>query len=83
MLSHVFTLLAAKVSTLPIRLVPPVPNVNFMGRVEVQYNNTWGTICDDAFESDEADAVCRSLNFTEALCHVREAGMGQGSGVPV
>ena len=51
-----------------------------MGRVEVLYNNTWGTVCDDAFSSTEANLVCQTLNFTRALCHVREAGLGHGEG---
>ena len=45
------------------------------------YNNTWGTVCDDNFGSIEADVVCQSLNFSEALCHVRESGLGRGEGL--
>lgn len=26
------------------------------GRVEIFYNNTWGTICDDDFDMEEAKA---------------------------
>ena len=69
-----------KTPTLPIRLFPPAPRIDFMGRVEVFYNNSWGTICDDAFGIPEANVICQSLNFSSALCHVREAGLGRGSG---
>lgn len=72
---------AGKVSTLPTRLIPPAPELDFMGRVEVLYNNSWGTICDDAFDSFDASVVCQSLNFSTALCHVREAGFGEGVGM--
>lgn len=51
-----------------------------MGRVEVFYNNTWGTVCDDAFGTFEANVICLSLNFMRAVCYVREAGFGQGTG---
>ncbi len=70
-------------SVLPTRLIPPAPGIDFMGRVEVYYNNSWGTVCDDGFDVFDANVVCRSLNFSSALCHVREAGLGQGKGMHI
>lgn len=36
----------------------------FQGRLEVNINNTWGTVCDDAFGTPEAVVVCKQLHFS-------------------
>lgn len=47
---------------MPVRLVGG--STKYEGRLEVYYNKTWGTVCDDTLNKQLADVVCRSLGLT-------------------
>ncbi|XP_078062389.1 scavenger receptor cysteine-rich domain-containing group B protein-like, partial [Mustelus asterias] len=50
------------------------------GRVEVQNNGTWGTVCDDGWGLTEATVVCKHLGCGQALTAVNSSAFGLKKG---
>ncbi|XP_069488613.1 lysyl oxidase homolog 3 isoform X2 [Ambystoma mexicanum] len=70
---------AGQVPKLKFRLAG-YPRKHNEGRIEVFYNEEWGTICDDDFTLENANVLCRQLGFVSATGWAHSAKYGKGVG---
>ena len=48
--------------------------------MEVYHNGEWGTVCDDGWDWNNAQVVCKELDLGYAVAAPHDAIYGQGSG---
>ena len=61
MLFSLINLLPFSANAVGVRLVGGIQPSS--GRVEVNFNGVWGTVCEDYFDTNAAGVVCHMLGY--------------------
>ena len=51
------------------------------GTVQVLYNGTWGSVCDNNWDILDARVVCHQLGYVDAISATRHSRFGISSGI--
>ena len=63
-----------------VLLIRLVNGSDFEGNVQVYYDHTWGSVCDDYWDILDARVVCHQLGFADAVAATRYAHFAINSG---
>ena len=48
--------------------------------MEIRFNGTWGTVCDDQWDINDGNVVCHQLGYAHAVRVAVRAEFGRGRG---
>ncbi len=51
----------------------------YQGRVEIFLGGLWGTVCEDSWDLQDAQVVCRQLGYDGSLAAPKQAAFGRGT----
>ena len=60
----IITRFVAACSDGDLKIIPSNLNNHLTGRVEVCVNGTWGTICSESFDDEDASVICNQLGYS-------------------